>query len=169
MRYFLIGFMGSGKSYWGKQWSAQCGLPLVELDDAIEKAAGMTIAQIFEQEGEQGFRKRERKVLRQYLKQDGFIMSCGGGTACFFRNMKDMNAKGITVYLKSTPQQLAERLKDEKTKRPLIKDMTEEGLLAFIKGKLTERKLFYSQSFYHLETAFLTHDNFDKIFRRHGS
>ncbi|MFN5334674.1 MAG: shikimate kinase [Bacteroidota bacterium] len=169
MRYFLIGFMGSGKSYWGKRWSEHFGLPLIELDHEIEKAAGKTIAEIFEKEGENGFRKLERKILYTFLKQDNYIMSCGGGTPCFFHNMKKMNHKGVTIYLKSSPELLAERIKGEKGKRPLLKDLSQEGLISFISNKLEERSYYYSQSIYHLETIFLTNDNFERILRRHGS
>lgn len=168
MRYFLIGFMGSGKSYWGKQWSAHFGLPLIELDDEIEKAAGKSIAEIFEKDGERGFRKLERKILNQFLKKDNYIMSCGGGTPCFFHNMKKMNRKGVTIYLRSSPEILAVRLKEQQSKRPLIKDLTEEGLLSFITDKLEARKCYYLQSIYHLETIYLSNDNFERIIRRHG-
>jgi shikimate kinase len=169
MRYFLIGFMGSGKSYWGKQWSAHFGLPLIELDHEIEKNAGQSIADIFERGGERAFRKLEKKVLHQFLKKDNYIMSCGGGTPCFFHNMEKMNRKGITIYLKSSPEMLAARLKEEKANRPLIKDLTDTELISFISNKLEERNFYYSQSIYHLETMFLQNDNFDRILRRHGS
>ena len=161
--------MGSGKSYWGKRWSEHFGLPLIELDHEIEKSAGRSITEIFEQVGEKGFRKIERKVLNRFLKKDNYIMSCGGGTPCFFHNMKKMNHKGVTIYLKSTPELLAERIKGEKDKRPLLKDLTDEGLISFISDKLEQRKYHYSQSIYHLETVFLSNDNFERILRRHGS
>lgn len=161
--------MGSGKSYWGKQWGKHFNMPLIELDDEIEKAAGMSIAAIFEQEGERGFRKLERKILHQFLKQDDYIMSCGGGTPCFADNIKKMNRKGVTIYLKSRPESLAARLKDEKTKRPLIKDVSDDKLVSFIAQKLDERRFCYAQSLYHLETDYMTNDNFDRILRRHGS
>lgn len=161
--------MGSGKSYWGKQWSAQFGLSLIELDYEIEKTAGKSIAEIFEKQGEKGFRKLERKVLQRFLKKDNYIMSCGGGTPCFFHNMKNMNRKGVTIYLKSSPEMLAARLKEEKANRPLIKDLTDDALISFISDKLEERKFYYSQSIYHLDTVFLQNDNFERILRRHGS
>ncbi len=161
--------MGSGKSYWGKRWSEHFGLPLIELDHEIEKAAGKSIAEIFEKVGEKGFRKLERKILYRFLKKDNYIMSCGGGTPCFFHNIKKMNHKGITIYLKSSPEMIAARLKEEKSKRPLIKDLTDEGLRGYISDKLEERNIYYVQSVYHLETIFLSNDNFERILRRHGS
>ena len=169
MRYFLIGFMGSGKSYWAKCWSEAFDLPLVDLDAAIEAQAGQSIPQIFERKGELYFRKLEREVLRKCFKQDHFIMSCGGGTPCYFDNMEQMNKRGITIYLKATPEILASRLRDEKTVRPLIKDIPDDRLIPFIEQKLESRKRDYSKSFYHLDTQYLSNENFERIIRRHGS
>ena len=161
--------MGSGKSYWGKRWSEAFDLPLIDLDAEIEKFAGMSIPEIFKQKGERYFRKIERKVLHRFFSEDNYIMSCGGGTPCYFDNMRSMNRYGITIYLKSTPEMLAERLRDEKATRPLIKDIADTDLVGFIEQKLEARKTDYAQSIYHLETQYLTNDNFERIIRRHGS
>jgi shikimate kinase len=169
MRYFLIGFMGSGKSYWGKQWSSHFDLPLIDLDHEIETAAGKSIAEIFQTKGEDGFRKMERKILHQFFRKDHYIMSCGGGTPCFFNNMKKMNRMGITIYLKSSPEIIAARLKQEKENRPLIKGMDDDSMISFISHKLEERRYAYAQSMYHFDTDFLHDDNFQRILRRHGS
>jgi shikimate kinase len=169
MRYFLIGFMGSGKSYWGNGWSESFDLPLIDLDAEIEKYAGKTIPEIFQEKGEAYFRKTERKVLHQFFSKDHFIMSCGGGTPCYFDNMRQMNRHGITIYLKSNPELLAERLRHEKSTRPLIKDIADDKLVDFIQQKLEGRKAYYTQSIYHLETQFLTNENFERIIRRHGA
>ena len=64
---------------------------------------------------------------------------------------------------------IAARLKEEKSKRPLIKDLTDEGLRGYISDKLEERNIYYVQSVYHLETIFLSNDNFERILRRNGS
>jgi shikimate kinase len=169
MRYFLIGFMGSGKSYWGKRWSEAFDMPLVDLDAEIEKFAGKSIPEIFKEKGEAYFRKIERKVLHQFFKKDHFIMSCGGGTPCYFDNMRKMNKHGITIYLKSSPELLAERLRDEKTTRPLLKDIADDMLVDFIEQKLETRRKDYAQSIYHLESQYVTNDNFERIIRRHGA
>ena len=161
--------MGSGKSYWGKQWSETFRLPLVDLDEEIEKAEGKSIKSIFEEKGELYFRKLERKVLREFFLKDDYIMSCGGGTPCYSDNMRKMNKYGITIYLKSLPETLASRLRNEKSSRPLIKDIPDEMLVSFIKQKLEEREEHYLKSIYHLPTEFVTNENFERILRRHGS
>lgn len=168
MRYFLIGFMGSGKTYWASRWSEAFELPLIELDAAIEGRAGCSIAEIFAQKGEAHFRKMEAALLREYLKKDNYILSCGGGTPCFHRNMKCMNLKGVTIYLKSTPDELALRLAGEQNKRPLLKEVAKEKLPQVIATQLKRRESCYSKAIYHFDTRYITNENFERILRRHS-
>ena len=88
MRYFITGFMGSGKTFWGKQWGEQFGLKFYDLDEEIEKREGKPVTAIFEEKGEDAFRKMEKETLCTYMKLDNFILSCGGGTPCF-HNISD--------------------------------------------------------------------------------
>ncbi|MBS4062961.1 MAG: shikimate kinase [Chitinophagaceae bacterium] len=167
MRYFLIGFMGSGKTYWANQWGSAFQLPVYDLDEEIEKFTGKSVAAIFKEDGEDVFRKVEKKVLYSFFNRDGFILSCGGGTPCFFHNMKEMNKKGVTIYLKSTPLQLAQRLHSEKETRPLIKDIPDDMMESFIAQKLNSRKEWYAQAMYHLPVEYINNSNFDRIKYRH--
>ena len=167
MRFFLIGFMGSGKSYWGKLWGETFSLDWYDLDTEIEKATGKSIDAIFKEEGELAFRKKERQVLKQFLKKDQFILSCGGGTPCFFDNLKKMNRDGVVIYLKSSPSELADRLRYEKDARPLLKGVSDDRLEFFIEQKLNERSTDYQKALYHLPTKYLTNENFERIIRRH--
>ena len=73
MRYFIIGFMGSGKTYWGKQWSEASGLPFYDLDEEIEKKEGKSVSAIFAEKGEDAFRKMEADMLALFYKKDDFI------------------------------------------------------------------------------------------------
>ena len=167
MRFFLIGFMGSGKSFWGKIWGEAFGLDWYDLDTEIEKKEGKTIETIFREEGELAFRKKERKLLKQFLNRDQFILSCGGGTPCFFDNMSVMSRHGVVIYLKSTAAELAERLRHEKDTRPLLKGISDDRLEFFIDQKLKERSADYQKATYHLPTKFLTNENFERIIKRH--
>jgi shikimate kinase len=169
MRFFLIGFMGSGKSYWGKMWGETFGLDWHDLDTEIEKISGKTIEAIFREEGELAFRKKEKQVLKQFFKRDQFILSCGGGTPCFFDNLKQMNLHGVVIYLKSSPSELADRLRHEKDARPLLKGVSDDRLEFFIAQKLEERSADYQKALYHLSTKYLTNENFERIIRRHQS
>jgi shikimate kinase len=144
---FLIGFMGSGKTHWGKIWAEKNGLNFYDLDEIVEAKAGKPIAAIFEKEGEEHFRKMETEALQTFTKKDNCIIACGGGAACFNDNMQWMNENGTTVYLLATPQYILSRVKaEEKAKRPLINKLNEAELLFFIEQKLKEREPFYTQA-----------------------
>ena len=146
MKIFLIGFMGSGKSYWGKLWAAKQGLAFYDLDEIVEIKYRKTIATIFEKEGEAFFRKLETAALHGFTHQDNCIIACGGGAACFNDNIEWMNKNGVTVYLSATPPYIFNHVFEEKAKRPLIKKLNEAELLFFIEQKLKEREPFYNQA-----------------------
>lgn len=143
MTFFLTGFMGSGKTHWGKRWAQAHHFTFIDLDEAIENEEGKLIADIFEQKGEKYFRKIEAAVLRSYAKLTNTIIACGGGTPCFHNNMEWMNEHGITIYLKTTPPEILKRVLLEQDKRPLLKEMNPAELLFFIEQKLKERAPFY--------------------------
>ncbi|MBS1512442.1 MAG: shikimate kinase [Bacteroidetes bacterium] len=146
MKLFLIGFMGAGKTYWGRQWAATSGLPFADLDEVIETAENKSVAAIFEQNGEAYFRAKETETLQQLVQQENIIIACGGGTPCFNNNMAWMNAHGITVYLSATPEEIFERVIAEQQKRPLLHHHTPESLQKFIEQKLEERLPVYSKA-----------------------
>jgi shikimate kinase len=146
MKIFLIGFMGSGKTYLGKQLASKLGYLFVDVDSVIENTEGATIPQIFEKKGETYFRKIESERLQGLGKWDEAIVSTGGGAPCFHENMEWMNAHGITVYLKTDPNILLNRLKSETENRPLLKGKTDAALLDFIKNKIVDRTPFYEKA-----------------------
>lgn len=142
---FLIGFMGCGKSYWGRQWAANWHLPFKDMDGVIEEEAQMKVADIFEKQGEDYFRHLEANALRSLPIQSA-VIACGGGMACFHNNMEWMNAHGITVYLQASPAYLLQNILKEPGVRPLAKNKNEAELLFFIERKLRERNPFYHQA-----------------------
>ncbi|MEP7141560.1 MAG: shikimate kinase [Ferruginibacter sp.] len=161
--FFLVGFMGSGKTHWGKKWAAANQLPFIDLDDLIEKKAGKTIAEIFETSGEDHFRKMEAGTLRDCAGLHNTIVACGGGTPCFFENMQWMNDHGMTIYIAGTPVEIVQRLALEQEKRPLLKKLTQAELIFFIEQKLTEREPFYTQAKLTLQSGQLTGNTFAEI------
>ena len=161
--YFLIGFMGTGKSHWGKLWAAANKLTFVDLDELIEKAEQTTIAEIFDNKGEDYFRKIEKEVLRKCGEFKNFLIACGGGTPCFFENMKWMNDHGVTIFIRSRPVEILDRVMEEKEKRPLLKKLNEGELLFYIEQKLKEREPFYSQAQIKVESNSLDENSFAKI------
>ena len=160
---FLIGFMGSGKTHWGKIWAKKKHLKFFDLDEEIEKTLGKTIAQIFEKKGEEYFRERERNVLKKFEAKKNFILACGGGTPCFFDNLQWMNEQGSTIYMELSPAKILERVIHETEKRPLVKKVNTSELLFFIEQKLKERKTFYHMATYIVNANTLNEDSLTKI------
>ena len=160
-RIILIGYMGAGKTTVGKALSQALGLPFYDLDWYIEERHRRTIAQIFAEKGEKGFRDIERNILHEVAEFEDVVISCGGGTPCFFDNMEYMNRQAQTVYLKASPDILFRHLKMGKVERPLLKDKTEDEMKQYILDSLSTREPFYSQARYTLDVTLL--DNYDKI------
>ena len=98
-RIFLIGYMGAGKTTVGKVLAERLGLSFIDLDFYVEGRFHKTIPQLFAERGEAGFRELERRMLREVAEFEDVLVSCGGGTPCFFDNMDFMNRAGQTVYL----------------------------------------------------------------------
>lgn len=147
MRIFLIGFMGAGKTHWGRLLSEKLGIRFFDLDEQVAEHAGKTIPDIFAAEGEEYFRLLEKEVLYIITEShDSFIMACGGGSPCYFNNIDYMNEAGTTVWINTPLSILFERLVKEKDKRPLIRQLSEEQLQAFIGKKFADRKIYYEQA-----------------------
>lgn len=153
MRVFIIGFMGSGKSFTGRRLAELLGYPFVDLDDRIEEQAQKTIAEIFESGGEDAFRAAEKRALRAMDAFTDVVVATGGGAPCFFDNMDWMNQNGLTIYLQTPVEILVQRLEGEKAHRPLVRKV--EDLQQFIEEKLRERSTYYLQAaiIYHQHKA----------------
>lgn len=147
MRIFLIGFMGSGKTHWGKQLASQMKIPFFDLDEEIIKKENLSIAEIFAHSGEEAFRVKEREVLEALIDENtSMVLSCGGGTPCFFNNIERMKKYGVVVWLNTHVEILLQRLIKEKATRPLIKDISDNDLRSYIIRKLNERRMYYEQA-----------------------
>ncbi|TSJ43283.1 shikimate kinase [Mucilaginibacter corticis] len=146
MRLFFIGFMGCGKTTWGRKLANHLGYEFMDLDHVLEEKAGMTIAEYFTAHGQDAFRELESSILKETNYPENVVVSTGGGLPCFFDNMDWMNANGKTLYIKLSPKTLAERLDKGKTTRPLLHGLHGEELVSFIAEKLGERVSFYEQA-----------------------
>ena len=160
-RIILIGYMGSGKTTVGKALSKDTGMMFYDLDWYIESRMRKTVSQIFAERGEEGFRQIEHNMLHEVAEFEDVIISCGGGTPCFFDNMDYLNQQGDVVYLKATPETLYKHLMMAKVERPLLKGKSPEELIAYITEHLQERAPFYEKARYTLDVNVL--DNYDKI------
>ena len=143
--------MGSGKSYWGHIWALEHGYAFYDLDIEIEKAFEMPVEEIFEKHGEDKFREMERYHLRKFENKKNYLLSCGGGTPCFFDNLEWMKQHGEIIYLKASPEYILDRVMDETSKRPLLKKVNAAELLFFIQKKLGEREPVYLKADHILE------------------
>ncbi|HYC39011.1 MAG TPA: shikimate kinase [Chitinophagaceae bacterium] len=147
MKIFLIGFMGSGKTHWGRRLSEKLGLPFFDLDEQVQSHEGRSIPEIFDQSGEEHFRLTEKDLLHIITEShESFVMACGGGSPCYFNNIDYMNQSGTTVWLNTPIDTLFQRLLKERNNRPLLKGFSDEQLKRFIVKKFADRKIFYEQA-----------------------
>jgi len=160
-RIILIGYMGSGKTTVGRALAKSKNLPFYDLDWYIESRMRKTVAQIFAEQGEEGFRRIEHNMLHEVAEFEDVIISCGGGTPCFFDNIDYINAQGDVVYLKAAPEVLYKHLLMGKGNRPLLKGKTPEQLIEYITEQLQKREKFYRKAKYTLDVSLL--DNYEKI------
>ena len=144
-RIILIGYMGAGKTTVGKALAKELGITFYDLDWYIESRMRKTVAQIFAERGEEGFRKIEYNMLHEVAEFEDVIISCGGEV----------------VYLKAEPEVLYKHLVMSKNDRPLLRGKTPEQLITFIREQLEKREPFYTKAKYILDVSLL--DNYEKI------
>ncbi len=146
MKFFLIGFMGSGKTYVGKRIAQELDLPFYDLDEYIEEKEGKSISDIFQSKGEDYFRQIERMCLRDFGIIGDAVIACGGGTPCFFDNLEWINTIGVSIYLQTPTKLLVERLAKKQAQRPLIAGKSKSELKSFIEEQLKKRVAFYKKA-----------------------
>lgn len=145
---FLIGYMGSGKTTVGRILARQYGIEHIDLDWRIEQRFHTKISDMFVEIGEDGFRRRERNMLQEIMCMEDVVVSLGGGTPCFFDNMKQMNSAGYTIYLQCDIGVLVERIMRSQAKRPIVANKTKDELEVFVAEHLAEREKFYLKAQY---------------------
>lgn len=150
-RIYFTGFMGCGKSTIGQLVANVLGYDFVDLDRMIEAEDGRTVAEIFEAEGEAGFREREAAALRRTGQRMPLVVACGGGALVNEANLYWALAHGTVVYLRVPARQLVLRIRHGRSRRPLMLDA--EGkvlplpeLRKRIDGLLARRKPFYRRA-----------------------
>ena len=148
MRIFLIGMMGSGKTTLGRQLAARIQHTFVDLDAYLEQREGCSIAQLFEQEGQERFRELEREALEAVVQAyEKVVISTGGGAPCFFDNIDFMNRHGRTVFLDVPVEEISRRLlASDLQMRPLLAGKTEEEVKSFLFKTLSHRRQFYERA-----------------------
>lgn len=147
----LIGFMGTGKTSLGKLLANKLGRGFVDLDQKIERDAGMTIPKIFELHGEKYFRELEKKAVREVSERKNLVIATGGGTVKDAENVRLLKNSGVIICLTTDPEEIFRRT-ERRGERPVL-DGGGEKRFETIKKLLAEREIFYSQADYTIDTT----------------
>lgn len=138
---FLIGPMGAGKSTIGRTLAKELKLDFYDSDEEIEQRTGADISWIFDIEGEDGFRKREQRVIDELTQKQNIVLATGGGVVMTTENRTALAGRGTVIYLKTSLQQQFERTKRD-TKRPLLQTEDIESRLVDLQD---ERAPYYEE------------------------
>ena len=139
---YLVGMMGSGKTSTGRPLAERLGYGFVDADAVIEQAAGCSIPEIFERDGEAGFRKLESQVLSAISQRHSLVVATGGGVVTQPENWGLLHS-GIVIWLDVVPDQLLQRLQADSTVRPLLQTADPEAALNAL---LNERRPLYAEA-----------------------
>jgi shikimate kinase len=138
--------MASGKSTISVKLARAIGFSRFDLDELFEERYKITVADFFAKYGQEAFRQLESQLLKETAQYENAVISCGGGTPCFYDNMYWMNQHGITVYLRLPAEAIINRLQNSRKKRPLIASKTAEELAVFVREQIRRRNIYYSQA-----------------------
>jgi shikimate kinase len=152
----LIGMMGVGKSSIGRRLAGRLGIPFVDADAEIEKAAGMSIADIFAHRGEADFRSGEARVIARLLEGGPQVLAAGGGAFMNAGTREAIRAKGVSVWLKADLDVLLRRISKRRNERPLLQAGDPEETL---RALLIEREPTYAQADVTVYSRDVAHDS----------
>lgn len=139
----IIGYMCAGKTFVGRELARLRGQMFYDLDWYIEHRYRKKISDIFAEEGEEGFRKKERSMLHEVACFEDVVLSCGGGTPCYYDNIDFLNAQCQTFYMRASADTLFEHFKMSKATRPMVAGKKDDELRALIAEQLQVREPFY--------------------------
>ena len=139
---YLVGMMGSGKTSTGRPLAERLGYGFVDADAVIEQAAGCSIPDIFDRDGEAGFRSLESQVLSAISQRHSLVVATGGGVVTQPENWGMLHS-GIVIWLDVVPDQLLQRLNADSTVRPLLQTTDPEAALNAL---LNERRPLYAEA-----------------------
>ncbi|MCM1369254.1 MAG: shikimate kinase [Candidatus Amulumruptor caecigallinarius] len=143
---FIVGYMASGKTTFGRALSKALGRDFIDLDFYIEQRFRKTINEIFEERGENSFRRMESCMLEEVSAFENAVVACGGGTPCFGNNMDVMLESGIVVWLQASRQRILDRLLANNSRRPLMRGKSRAEIEAGIVEGLGARERHYSRA-----------------------
>ena len=159
MKIFLLGFKNSGKTTAGKKLAKKLNLEFLDLDELIERNDGRSVPEIYSQDGETVFRKKEQEALLQTAKMDNQVISTGGGVPRFFQNMDFMIENGTTIYLKLDEDTLVGRLKVAAKSRPILKGKNAEEIREYVQDLINNHEHHYLRAHYIIDAKNLAPDD----------
>jgi len=151
----LVGMMGVGKSSIGRRLGTRLGLPFVDADTEIEKAAGMSIADIFARHGEASFRNGEARVIARLLEGGPQVLATGGGAVMNAETRAAIKTKGVSVWLSAEFDVLMRRIAKRKNERPMLQT---PDPAATLRQLLADREPVYAQSDITVQSREVPHD-----------
>lgn len=170
---FIVGYMASGKTTFGRALARALNRDFIDLDFYIEQRFRKSIKDIFASEGEEAFRRKERAMLKEAGEFENTVIACGGGTPCFFDNMEFMNRRGTTVFLNTDTDCIVRRLVLNNSRRPLMAGKSEEEIRRDVDIALENRLPFYSVAKIHfsgnrLENKAQIADSVESFIKKHN-
>jgi shikimate kinase len=167
-KFFLVGMMGSGKSFWTQKMAKWIKAGGYDLDDLIEMHEEKTVAEIFNEDGEEYFRKTESKLLKWFKEKKKYVLATGGGTPCFHDNIQWMKKEGIVIWLDESIEVMVQRLQAQKETRPLIASMNPDEMHQFLSKTLADRTEFYAQAHFRLTGSQITEAHLKNIVQKNA-
>lgn len=143
MKYYLVGYMYSGKTTFGRRLAAAKGMDFLDLDRAFEERYHYTVPRFFATFGEAAFRKLETQMLRDTAQLDNVVVATGGGTPCHSGNMDFILANGTAIYMQMSVDNLVQRAISSRNPRPLMQGLSPDKLRAKIESQIKEREDVY--------------------------
>jgi shikimate kinase len=151
----LVGMMGVGKSSVGRRLAARLAIPFADADTEIEKAAGMSIADIFARHGEADFRSGEARVIARLLESGPQVLATGGGAFMNVKTRDAIRAKGVSIWLKAEFEVLLRRISKRRNERPLLQT---DDPAETLRTLLAEREPIYAQADLTVHSRDVSHD-----------
>ncbi|MBR1766071.1 MAG: shikimate kinase [Bacteroidales bacterium] len=143
MKFYLVGYMYSGKSTFGRRMAGEKGMDYLDLDRLFEERFHYTVQRFFDVFGERAFRQLESQVLRSTADLDNVVVATGGGTPCHSGNMDFILAHGTAIYLRMTVDDLVDRALRSRNPRPAMRGLSPDEIRAKIALQMQEREGFY--------------------------
>ncbi|MBN2728848.1 MAG: shikimate kinase [Bacteroidales bacterium] len=154
MKIFIIGYMATGKTRFGKRLANEIDYSFVDLDVLFQNIHGWSPAEFIRRKGEEVFRIEESRVLKEKLPEtEKLIVSCGGGTPCFHNNMEWMKNNGKTIWLNIPKERIFQRLTEQKGDRPMIPITNGTPDYEKFLTHYSEREKFYAMADFSFDEA----------------